>query len=112
MSKKNPHKKIKINTFININPKKGVDHMISIFDNCLKGLQFNPRKPERKMQQHIDLLSPYFINDFQWRQKRNKGKRNKGRALVVENDAGPSPLFHLSFSPPWELSHRKNSNHL
>jgi hypothetical protein len=85
MSKKNPHKKIKINTFINTNPKKGADHMISILDNCLKGLQFNPRKPERKMQQHIDLLSPYFINDFQWRQK-----RNKGRELVVKNNAGPS----------------------
>ena len=66
--------------------------MISIFDNCLEGLPTNPGKPERKMQQHTDLLSTRFINDFQWRQKRNKGKQNKGRALVVKNDAGPSRL--------------------
>jgi hypothetical protein len=81
-----------INTFINTNLKKGVDHMISIFDNCLEGLPTNPRKPERKMQQHTDLLSTCFINDFQWRQKRNEGKQNKGRALVVKNNAGPSRL--------------------
>jgi hypothetical protein len=52
--------------------------MIVILNNSLKGLPFNPIEPAKKMQQGSDLLSSYFINDFHWRPKRNKGKQNKG----------------------------------
>jgi hypothetical protein len=45
--------------------------------------RYPAHQPERKMQQHNDLLSACFINDFQWRQKQNKGKQSKDRALVV-----------------------------
>ena len=64
--------------------------MIVILNNSLKGLPFNPIEPAKKMQQGSDLLSSYFINDFHWRPKRNKGSR-----LVIENSTGPSPLLLL-----------------
>jgi hypothetical protein len=66
--------------------------MIVILNNSLKGLPFNPIEPAKKMQQGSDLLSSYFINDFHWRPKRNKGKQNKGSRLVIENSTGPSRL--------------------
>jgi len=67
--------------------------MISVLNNSLEGLTFDPLEPARKMQQGSALHSLHFINDFHWRQKQNKGRQNKGSTLVVENRTGPSILF-------------------
>ena len=69
---------------------------MSVLNNSLRGLPPNPTEPAQKMQQGTDLLSLRFINDFHWRSKQNKGRQNKGSALVVQNSTRPS-LLHL----PW-----------
>jgi hypothetical protein len=77
-----PSKKKWSNTFIRTDQKEGADRMIHILNNSLEGLQKNPSESGTKMQQYTDLLSLFFINDFQWRPERNKGLHNKTSRFV------------------------------
>ena len=91
MTRENSCTQLKIINFIKTDPEQKVDQM-TVLNNSLRGLPPNPVEPAQKMQQGSEFLSLYYINDFHWRPKRNKGKQNKGSRLVVENSTGPSLL--------------------
>jgi len=84
MIEKRIYAQIETTRFIKDRSTAKVDQMISVLNNSLEGLTCNPLEPARKMQQGSDLHSFCFINDFQWRQKQNKGRQNKGGTLLPE----------------------------
>ena len=74
---------------------------MSVLNNSLRRLPPNPIEPAQKMQQGTDVLSLCFINDFHWRLKQNKGRQNKGSALVVDNSTRPSIVLLMLASDLW-----------
>jgi len=92
MTEKRIYAQIETTRFIKDRSPAEVDQMISVLNNSLEGLTCNPLEPARKMQQGSALHGLYFIKDFHWRQKQNKGRQNKGSSLVVQNITLPSRL--------------------
>ena len=83
MIEKRIYAQIETTRFIKDKSPAEVDQMISVLNNSLEGLTFNPLEPARKMQQGSDLHSFCYIKDFHWRQKQNKGRQNKGGTLLL-----------------------------